>query len=48
MGMRGSTSVVLVDDVMATGASVRAVAGCLMEGGYRVWAVVVAAHIPGN
>ena len=48
MGMRGSASVVLVDDVMATGASVRAVAGCLMEGGYRVRAVVVAAHIPGN
>jgi len=46
VGASGSASVVLVDDVMVTGASVRAVAGCLMEEGYGVRAVVVAAHIP--
>lgn len=45
VGEGGSASVVLVDDVMATGGSVRAVAGCLIEKGYRVRAVVVAAHI---
>ena len=38
--------VVLLDDVLVTGATVRAAATALMDAGYVVVAVVVAAHVP--
>ena len=37
---------VLLDDVLVTGATVRAAATALMDAGYVVVAVVVAAHVP--
>ena len=37
---------VLLDDVLVTGATIRAAATALMDAGYIVVAVLVVAHVP--
>jgi predicted amidophosphoribosyltransferase len=45
-GLSARSVVILVDDVMATGATLEAVAGALHKEGHRVVLALVAAHVP--
>jgi len=45
-GLSARSLVILVDDVMATGATLEAVAGALHKEGHRVVLALVAAHVP--